>query len=142
MCSFSSKHLRRDFFELWAIQEASGQKSHKNLRAHFAFDQNARPCCSIIGESGFCDVFVESGRVVNDFIQSLTLVLQGVDLRNFEEPFEAVSLMFVYRIFVCKLYGLYAMEIVFAGRFRLVRLEIEFPEYTLQNRRSEMFIVT
>ena len=50
--------------------------------------------------------------------------------------------MFVYRIFVCKLYGLYPMEIVFAGRFRLVRLKIDFPEYSLQNRRSEMFVVT
>ena len=122
------KDLRRDFFELRAIQEASGQKSHTNLRAHFAFDQNARPCCSIIRESGFCDVFVESRRVVTSFIQSLTLLLQEEDLGNFEEPFEAVSPMFVYRIFICNLYGLCAMEIVFAGRFRLVRLEIEFPE--------------
>ena len=95
--------LRRDFFELRAIQEASGQKSHKNLRAHFAFYQNARPCCSIIGESGFSDVFVDIGRVGNDFIQCLTLVLQEEDLRNFEDPFEAVSPMFVSRIFVCKL---------------------------------------
>ena len=109
---------------------------------HFAFDQNARPCCSIIGENSFCEVFVDSGRVVNDFFHCLTLVLQEEYLRNFEESFEAVSPMFVYGIFVCKLYALYAMEIVFAGRFRLVCLEIEFPEFTLQNRRSEMCVVT
>ena len=53
--------------------------------------------------------------------------------------------MFVSRIFNCKL-----SETVRSVRdrdcfFRQIAtrsLEIEFPEYTLHNRRSEMFIVT
>ena len=53
--------------------------------------------------------------------------------------------MFVSRIFVCRL-----SETVrsvrdgdcFCRQIATRSLGIEFPEYTLQNRRSEMFIVT
>ena len=73
-------------------------------------------------------MFVESRRVVSDFFQTFTLVLQEEDLGNFEEGFEAVSPLYVYRIFISNPYGLYAMETVTRCRFRLLRSEIGFPE--------------
>ncbi len=54
----------------------------------------------------FCDVFVESGRVMNDFIRSFTRLRREEDLGSFDEALEAVSPVYLYRIFGSKQYGL------------------------------------